>query len=265
MIGLKVTDKTQNATGYWGEIDTTTTFCEPHYSLSPYFAEFVNAWSSLIYVVVGIYIIRKFSNDRWNCMAGLWLVAIGLGSFLFHATMRYSMQLMDELPMVGFVWTTVMHKTLSTQQPFIKKYATYIQVFITLQAVILVIVYTYVGEYELFLHGFTFMVLNDGFFAYLLRWVGPYLSLKQKIHIYGACFIIFGKLVWEIENQLCLTMPDIWPMHTIWHFSSAASAYSTCIFNNLSCLPDDDDGAEIPALFGWKSTVAAERKKGKQS
>jgi dihydroceramidase len=196
-------------------------------------------------------------------MAGFWLVAIGVGSFLFHATMRYSMQLLDELPMVGFVWTTVMHKTLSKQQPFIKKYATYIQVFITLQAVLLVTVYTYFGIYELFLHGFTFMVLNDGFFAYMLRWVGPHASLKQKIHIYGTCFIVFGKLVWEIENQLCLSMPAIWPMHTIWHFGSAASAYSTCFFNHVSCLEEGDDGANIPALFGWKSTVAAENKSNK--
>jgi dihydroceramidase len=29
-----------------------------------------------------------------------WMGIIGLGSFLFHATLKYSMQLLDEIPML---------------------------------------------------------------------------------------------------------------------------------------------------------------------
>eukprot|EP00545_Synedropsis_sp_CCMP1620_P003366 CAMPEP_0119006206 /NCGR_PEP_ID=MMETSP1176-20130426/2169_1 /TAXON_ID=265551 /ORGANISM="Synedropsis recta cf, Strain CCMP1620" /LENGTH=261 /DNA_ID=CAMNT_0006958097 /DNA_START=66 /DNA_END=851 /DNA_ORIENTATION=+ len=252
---------------YWGEMDTTTTFCEPKYAFSSYFAEFVNAWSSLIYVVVGIYIVHKFPHSRWNRMAGIWLATIGIGSFLFHATMRYSMQLMDELPMVGFIWTVVMHKTMSTQHASIQKYATAIQVFISMQAVALVALYIYWDQYEIFLHGFTIMVLNDAVLGFLLKTTGPLRHgvLKRQVNMYGLCLILVGKGVWELENQVCHAIPSlIWPMHTIWHFCSAASAYNTCIFNHLCCLDDsssDDVSSKIPVLFGWPSARTVEKKK----
>jgi dihydroceramidase len=267
-----VTDKTQNITGYWGTVDTTTTFCEPHYSWSPYFAEFVNAWSSLIYVVVGSYVMRKFANDDddktttaqpsffmgYLPMAGLWLVAIGLGSFLFHGTMRYSMQLLDELPMVGLMWSVIMHKATSKQHAGIHKYGTLIQIFISLQAVTWVTAYLYLELYEVFLHGFTAMVFTDAILAYLLQSAaGPssssklVVALKQKVNRHAVAYILVGKAVWELENHLCPSMPSIWPMHTIWHLFSAASAYHTCYFGHLCQLTTDEELDQIPELIGW--------------
>lgn len=250
---IATANKAQDITtsGYWGDIDTTTTFCEANYSLSPYFAEFFNAWSSLVYVVVGIYIIRKFPNDKcWMLMGGLWLVAIGLGSFCFHATMRYSMQLTDELPMVGFIWTMMMHKTMSKQHPVIQKYATSLQVLISLQAVVVVALYTYFELYEIFLHGFTFMVVNNTIFGFFLKSVGPHVELKKKVNLYSLCLIIGGKAVWELERQFCDRLPVVWPLHTVWHFLSAGSAYNACFFNYLCC-PDDDDETVKPSMLGW--------------
>lgn len=254
---IKVTDKTQNVTGYWGPVDTTTSFCEGHYSSSPYFAEFFNAWSSLIYVIVGAYLIRKFYRDTWVPIAASWLILIGLGSFAFHATMRYSMQLLDELPMVGFIYTVIVAKTTSKDHKGIEKYATWIQIWISLQAVALVTIYLYFKFYQIFVDGFTVMVLHDAVVAHLLRCVGPHLEMKRTVQMYSFLFIVLGKVLWEVENLLCGNYQAfVWPLHLIWHFLSASSAYNTCIFLYLCRIGEND---KIPDLVGYNRTKAKKR------
>jgi dihydroceramidase len=251
---ITVRDKTQNITGYWGPVDTTTTFCEQHYSLSPFFAEFFNAWSSIVFIIVGAYLIRKFRGDTWVRIAALWLALIGIGSFAFHATMRYSMQLLDELPMVGFISTVILAKTMSKDHKGIEKYATYIQIWVSLQAVMLVTVYLYFELYQIFIDGFTFMVINDVVVGHLLASRGPHQKMKRKVQTCALGFIILGRVAWETENQLCGTYPTVvWPLHSVWHFLSVASAYNTCIFVCLCRIGAND---KIPALIGYNTTKA---------
>lgn len=257
---MKVVDNTHmhNGTGYWGPVDTTTTFCEPHYASSPYFAEFFNAWSSMIYVIVGAYLIRKLSKDTWVPIAALWLAAIGIGSFSFHATMRYSMQLADELPMVGFILTVILAKSTSKDHKGIEKYATFIQIWISCVAVALVTIYLYFDFYQIFLDGFTFMVVNDVVIGHLLK-VGPHLELKRKVQLRALVFIILGRVVWELENRLCENHQAIvWPLHTVWHLFSAASAYNTCIFVYLCRIAENDN---IPEFVGYNSYSTKKEKK----
>lgn len=76
--------------------DSTIDFCELNYQYSFYIAEFFNALSSFIFVVYGIY---TFINTRFKTCSVL-LMGVGLGSALFHSTLLYKFQLMDELPML---------------------------------------------------------------------------------------------------------------------------------------------------------------------
>jgi len=255
---LKVTDKRQNISGFWGDVNTTTNFCEPHYALSPYFAEFFNAWSSMVFVVVGLYALSKLSKDSFSKFASLWLIAIGIGSFLFHAAMRYYTQLADELPMVGFMLTVTLAKTTSTHHKGIMKVSTYIQVWMCFLAAALVITYAYFGLYEIFLNGFTFMVLNDLVVGHFLKTTGPNLELKAKTVHHALLFVVLGRIVWEAENVLCASHPYVWPMHTLWHFLSAASAYNSTIYAYLCRI---DASVEIPELLGYGRYAGKKKEK----
>lgn len=81
-------------------------FCEPSYT--DYIAEWYNTWSSSSYVVVGLlYLItlyRQASDYYTHFWCKLWIgvniIAVGIGSILFHATQQFEMELMDELPML---------------------------------------------------------------------------------------------------------------------------------------------------------------------
>ena len=99
-------------TGFWGETSASIDWCETNYEVTYYIAEFWNTVSNLVMILLPIYGIywsvkqknsKKFNsfrvtNSMLACHLGLCLV--GLGSWMFHMTLLYPMQLLDELPMV---------------------------------------------------------------------------------------------------------------------------------------------------------------------
>jgi len=90
----------------WGHHTGTIDWCETNYSHSPYIAEFVNTLTNLPSILLGIYGVWHTTQNgiplRYGlCYLGLSL--IGVGSFGFHASLRWEWQLMDELPMVSRV------------------------------------------------------------------------------------------------------------------------------------------------------------------
>jgi dihydroceramidase len=219
--------------GYWGQVDTTTSFCEPHYAVSPYFAEFYNAWSSLIFVVIGLWHLYTI-QDRYLQGASLWLIVIGVGSFAFHATMRYYMQLLDEGPMMGFIATTFLTKTTVLPKTWWRNSATYLRVIMYSQCLMIIAWYLWTGIYEIFVTGFTLVVFQDCLLGLLvsLSSSSQQQSIKQKYFGLAVGFILVGKAVWEVERQTCPYYPHLaWPLHMVWHGLSAAAAHYGILAN----------------------------------
>lgn len=87
----------------WGHHTGTIDWCETNYSHSRYIAEFVNTLTNIPSISLGLYGLYHTRKNgiplRYGlCFLGLSL--IGLGSFGFHASLKWEWQLMDELPMV---------------------------------------------------------------------------------------------------------------------------------------------------------------------
>ena len=81
-------------------------WCERNWLSHPLVAEPVNSASSLLYVLQPLIFLRLHRGVALppELAFCLWAVgAIGLGSAAFHATLRYGMQLADELPMFALV------------------------------------------------------------------------------------------------------------------------------------------------------------------
>ena len=96
-----VLDAYKDIVGYWGPVDALHTFCEPKYVTHPKAAEFYNSIGSLIYCVAALAGLRATSGMVWQVTVGWWsILVVGIGSTLFHLTMRYHMELLDELPML---------------------------------------------------------------------------------------------------------------------------------------------------------------------
>ncbi|TLS27349.1 hypothetical protein PpBr36_05102 [Pyricularia pennisetigena] len=95
----------QERDGVWGEPTSTLNWCEEDYNITPYIAEFVNTFTNLIFIWLGVKGIRNCIANGFSpalTLSFVGYVVIGLGSMAFHGTLWYSMQLADELPMI---WT----------------------------------------------------------------------------------------------------------------------------------------------------------------
>ncbi|KAL7820514.1 ceramidase [Trichoderma aethiopicum] len=89
--------------GFWGEQTSTLNFCEEDYALSSYCAELCNTVTNGIFMWLGI---RGVVNCLQQKHPSIFLISylgymvVGLGSILFHTTLKYPMQLVDELSMI---------------------------------------------------------------------------------------------------------------------------------------------------------------------
>ena len=101
-------------------------WCEANYAISPYVAEFWNAMSSVPMTGVafyGFYMGRRHLRyePRWG-MAWFMLGIVGLGSALFHATLKHAFQACDELPMLYcnlvFIYLMLEEKSAGRSPPW---------------------------------------------------------------------------------------------------------------------------------------------------
>ena len=89
--------------GFWGVPTATIDWCEQNYAVTPFIAEFWNTLSSLTMVVAGLIGLSTRRFSREIRLAFALLVLVGLGSIAFHGTLRFELQMLDELPMLYLV------------------------------------------------------------------------------------------------------------------------------------------------------------------
>jgi len=88
--------------GFWGIPTSSVDWCEANYAESRYVCELYNTVSSVAMLLVGLLGValhRRSLEARFSLAFGA-LAVVGLGSALFHATLRFELQMLDELPML---------------------------------------------------------------------------------------------------------------------------------------------------------------------
>jgi len=93
--------------GFWGLPTASVDWCEQNYVVTWFVAEFWNTVSSLAMVAAGLVGISTRWFAREIRVAFGLLSLVGLGSIAFHGTLRFELQMLDELPMLYLVtWLT---------------------------------------------------------------------------------------------------------------------------------------------------------------
>ena len=80
---------------YWGGTPSTLDWCEENYVLSPYIAEFWNTLTNIpmvIFMLYGAASCVKLQLEKRFYYSYFALGLVGFGSWCFHATLRYDMQ-----------------------------------------------------------------------------------------------------------------------------------------------------------------------------
>jgi len=241
----------------WGRIDAAHVFCEPKYTTSPHVAEFYNAVSSLVYVaagVAGLVLSRRWASD-WRIQAG-WaaLIVVGIGSVLFHATMRFAMELCDEIPMLFLVLAFLVGKEdcigFMSGRAGRRRFRLAALVLIGLSTASYVALFVY----EIFVYSFGLAVLFE---------IGLDLACRPKTWQTRACFAIAvaciaaGHAVWQLEQRLCAQHPRIWPLHMVWHLLSCFGGVFAIVHNVF--LRREKRSNTLPYRYALSPAVRAAR------
>ncbi|KAI9217256.1 ceramidase [Blastocladiella britannica] len=85
------------------ETNALVDWCEDNFAVVAFIAEFVNTLSNFWYLVFsafGMYNAIRYRYEKRFFYSYFMLFVVGIGSALFHGTLTYYMQLLDEVPML---------------------------------------------------------------------------------------------------------------------------------------------------------------------
>jgi len=233
--------------GYWGPPTSTLDWCEKNYEATYYAAEFWNTVSNLAMIVPalhGIYDSYKQGLEfRYLLCFGLFLM-VGIGSWMFHMTLLYEMQLLDELPMVwgaSYIYYCLHKADLSKQAGDRDRVGTYMFVY----SLVVSVAYL-VNKNPLFHEGaYGLLVLLTLIKAIRLQKRNGKLIKVPLFHL-GCVLYAVGFILWNIDNHFCrqitsfretylrpplpesrlTTIQDTkFPMHGVWDWSAVTQLH----------------------------------------
>ncbi|CAF9910003.1 hypothetical protein IMSHALPRED_008527 [Imshaugia aleurites] len=132
--------------GYWDPVTSTINWCEEDYYATPYAAEIVNTLTNLLFIYfayLGIQSCRKHGHDTIFLVSFVGYLLVGTGSFLFHATLKYPMQLVDELSMI-YTTCLMCYATFSYSRS--RLFSLYLALFLLSLAIFITLYYHYLQD-----------------------------------------------------------------------------------------------------------------------
>ncbi|KAK0652510.1 alkaline ceramidase family protein [Cercophora newfieldiana] len=230
-----------SSSGAWSPPTSRANFCEEDYTISFYVAEFVNSLTNLAYVFFALRYMygpgsRGILRPNLDFMS-ISLLGLGIGSFLFHASLRHTLEYVDELSMLVLTWS-MLHATLVAAQPPSKTRA--ITVGLTAFYMSFLVYYVWSENIIYQVVGFTGSIVIIGLRTnYLVRWLKAFpKALAQDLTSRSRRSVLvglFGYLLWNIELKYCdelrairaqVGLPWAWlfEFHGWWHIFTAISA-----------------------------------------
>nr|XP_033806020.1 alkaline ceramidase 3 [Geotrypetes seraphini] len=226
--------------GYWGSPTSTLDWCEENYVVTFYVAEFWNTVSNLIMILSpvcgAIQVIRDGLETRYLA-AFLGLSAVGMGSWCYHMTLQYEMQLLDELPMIysSCVLVYCLYECFKHRNSY-----NYLLVFILILFSLIVTIVYLRWKKPLFhqvMYGLLvfILVLRS---VYIITWVYPWL---RSLAYTSLGLFLMGFFLWNLDTLFCDTwrgarqkMPPVLgavtQFHAWWHVLTGLGSYLHILF-----------------------------------
>ncbi|KAI1327569.1 alkaline phytoceramidase [Xylariaceae sp. FL0255] len=286
--------------GFWGEKTVTLNFCEEDYVMSYYCAEVCNTISNVLFLWLGARGIRLCVQNRYPTIyfiTFLGYVVVGCGSTLFHATLKYPMQLVDELAMI-YTTCFMCHATFAYDRSF--RFSTALAA--ALVGLAWLITARYYQTKDPLFHQNAYAVLtatvifsNMWIMERLLR---PALEKREAKRLPGSSvpttkalisnlwsmvatgltIFLGGFLIWNLDNIYCNTVRSWrhqlqlpWAIvlegHAWWHLMTGIGAYFYIMWRVWihMCLDGVEDKYQLfwPSLLSFPEVRTVDNKKRK--
>ena len=225
--------------GFWGPPTSSVDWCEVNYQVTPYVAELWNTLSSLAMVLagaLGCWLNRRALPRRFLAAYGL-LMVVGFGSIAFHATLRFELQMLDELPMLYLV-TFIVY--LLVERGPIRRFGAWFPWGLVGYDVFLTILCTVSrGRLEFWVFQLSFGSLELWSLWRVFRIYRGSKSLAQRrLFRLGMGAYLLGIVVWFCDLRFCAELGTWLPLHGIpnpqlhawWHVLVAGGFYGLLLF-----------------------------------
>lgn len=249
-----------SAAGYWEPHTSSIDFCESNYFLSDKMVEPHNVWSSIfglsLFGIVGI--IYGNPTNEWSISLFYFiLLIIGIGSACLHATLHWTFQSFDELPMIYLVMCALYLILEVDSQPGESKYPNLAKYLLLLSCLSTAIYYKFQHLYIVFLATFDILTIIILYFHVQIAWKlhkynkntkcndkdGMKTSVKTtnntialqfyKWHL--LVYLLVASPIWALDQFFCESLLPVYnnlPMplngmtlHVVWHICAGLGAH----------------------------------------
>ncbi|KAF8251487.1 alkaline phytoceramidase, partial [Wilcoxina mikolae CBS 423.85] len=225
----------------WGPRTSTMNFCEIDYYMTPYIAEFINTISNLLYIyLAGHGMMHSAAEDPVVMWSYGLLGVVGMGSFMFHASLKYSTQMVDELSML-YATATVVYALYDID---LRGRSLWLGGVLSSAMLTMTFAHHYRGESSLHRLCFGVMIVLVWYKCLsLMKRVtdGRVKGEMTKLWRFGAFFFFSGYMMWLVDMFRCddlrrmratTGMPAgfVLELHGWWHILTALGVYDYMVF-----------------------------------
>ena len=203
----------------------TVSFCEEIYNNGGVihgFSQFFNAISSLIFSLVGIWHLYFVGNHTELLSIIGQTILVGIGSFIFHGFPNRFTQMMDELPMILLIISSLklmIHHIFLTRR--LNNHLQMITMFSVDILQICVILFNVSSTFFLIFEMFYIaMILCYVTIALIANW-------EKRKHIFKNVLIgLLGFSFWLIDQYACTPFLAMFSLHSFWHICMAIVVFN---------------------------------------
>lgn len=233
---------TQERMGVWGVRTASIDWCESNYEYTPWIAEFWNTISNISMIIPPLYGFYNAYTQKLEMryyLSNLFLLVVGIGSTMFHMTLQYSMQLLDEVPMVFttclFIYCQAQIKAGPKEQNWLLMSAL---IFYALSFAAIYSVWSNPLVMEYMYAVLMFILLAQS--AYIVH--RDYDPSCLKMFLLGTAMYGVAFLIWNIDNHFCHHLQDfrartsssvgaLSQLHAWWHILAGYATYLHILFS----------------------------------
>lgn len=248
--------------GIWGRPTSTVDWCEENYVVCKYMAEFWNTISNFFTIAVPIlayYLDWRAPQEVHYRLQYLAMVIVGIGSWSFHGTLLYELQLLDELPMI-YGSATMLYCAFQVKA---KRYKHSVSVLLFLIAYSTFTTYVYLVWKNPTFFFYCYGVLVFFIVVQTVRVITQIKPSDRNDGLFRVALTLFlgGFGLWLIDFHFCpvlrsirakLSYPlsEIFQFHAWWHLGSFFGTYLYILYiNRLRLIHIGYDG-HIAYKFG---------------
>jgi len=242
---------------FWGVPTASLDWCEVNYAYTPFIAEFWNTITSLWLTVLatfGMYHGLKLKAKKRVHIAYAALGVVGIGSALFHATLLYSCQLLDELPMI-YGTLIFLYALLEFEKHTIFDLL-FIPLLVSIGVAVTVLMLIHSDSPQLHQVAYAILVFILVFRALYITYRTHITRVEftnlQYLLWYSAFVFGVGYLLWLTERKLCRNgsvVPGL-QFHSFWHILTGTGTFGFIQFITYYLLKDRTTDVELKYLLG---------------